>query len=189
MGAGAIGAGGVSLARTGKVDTLYVANGLLAGLVGITSITDATVWPGALLVGLLAGAQLPVVFEFVEKRLHVDDVCAVFPVHGSAGMLGALLYPAVAVPFWAGEASFLSLLVPQVVGVVAIAGWTFLATAAVFGAIRAAGEARVSAEHEREGLDSAEHGVDTYPEFESPDAVPDGGTVTVVREEPEEASE
>jgi Amt family ammonium transporter len=189
MGAGAIGAGSVALARTGKVDTLYVANGLLAGLVGITSITDATVWPGALLVGLLAGAQLPVVFEFVEKRLNVDDVCAVFPVHGSAGMLGALLYPVVAVPFWAGEASFLSLLVPQVVGVVAIAGWTFLATAAVFGAIRAVGEARVSAEHEREGLDSAEHGVDTYPEFDSPDAVPDGGTVTVVREEPEEASE
>jgi Amt family ammonium transporter len=178
MGAGAIGAGAVALARTGKVDTLYVANGLLAGLVGITSVTDDVVWPGALLIGVLAGAQLPIVFEFVEKRLNIDDVCAVFPVHGSAGMLGALLYPVAAVGVWNGSASFVGLLVPQVIGVVVIAGWTFAATAVVFGAIRALGQARVTPEHEREGLDTSEHGVDTYPEFEQPDAGPvrtDGG--------------
>jgi Amt family ammonium transporter len=177
MGAGAIGAAGVSLFKTGKVDTLYVANGLLAGLVGITSVTDDVVWPGALLIGVLAGAQLPIVFEFVEKRLNIDDVCAVFPVHGSAGMLGALLYPVAAVGVWNGSASFVGLLIPQVIGVVVIAGWTFAATAVVFYVIRALGQARVSPEHEREGLDTAEHGVDTYPEFDSPDVVPDGGVV------------
>ncbi|WP_083862008.1 ammonium transporter [Halogeometricum pallidum] len=165
MAAGAMGAGGLSLVKTGKVDTLYVANGVLAGLVGITSVADAIVWPGAIVVGLLAGAQLPVVFGFIEKRLKIDDVCAVFPVHGSAGVLGALLYPVFAVDLWAGNASFVELLVPQVVGVVVIAAWTLAATAAVFGAFRAAGEARVSREHELEGLDSSEHGVDTYPEF------------------------
>jgi Amt family ammonium transporter len=170
MGAGAIGAAAVSLYKTGKVDTLYVANGLLAGLVGITSITDAVVWPGALVVGLLAGAQLPVVFEFVEKRLRIDDVCAVFPVHGSAGVLGALLFPFVAV-----EGFSVGLLVTQVVGVAVIALWTFAATAAVFGGLRAIGQARVTPDHEREGLDAAEHGVDTYPEFETPEPVPDGG--------------
>ncbi|SFR32866.1 ammonium transporter [Halogeometricum limi] len=169
MAAGAIGAGGVSMLKTGKVDTLYVANGVLAGLVGITSIADDIVWPGAIAVGLLAGAQLPVVFEFVEKRLKIDDVCAVFPVHGSAGVLGALLYPAFATGVWGGSASFVGLLVPQVVGVVAIAAWTFAATAVVFGAFRAAGEARVSREHEIEGLDATEHGVDTYPEFGGPE--------------------
>jgi Amt family ammonium transporter len=31
------------------------------------------------------------------------------------------------------------------------------------------GETRVSREHELEGLDSSEHGVDTYPEFGGPD--------------------
>ncbi len=82
--------------KTGKVDTLYVANGVLAGLVGITAIADDIVWPGALVVGLLAGAQLPVVFEFVENRMKIDDVCAVFPVHGSAGVLGTVTYPLVA---------------------------------------------------------------------------------------------
>ncbi|TVT81632.1 ammonium transporter, partial [Haloferax volcanii] len=112
MAAGAIGAGGVAMYKTGKVDTLYVANGVLAGLVGITAIADDIVWPGALVVGLLAGAQLPVIFEFVEKRLRIDDVCAVFPVHGSAGVLGALLYPVFAVPLWHDGASFVSLAVP-----------------------------------------------------------------------------
>ena len=173
MGAGAIGAAAVALFKTGKVDTLYVANGLLAGLVGITSITDAVTWPGALVVGLLAGAQLPIVFEFVEKRLNIDDVCAVFPVHGSAGMLGALLFPFVAV-----DGFSTAQLIAQVVGVVSIALWTFAATAVVFGALRAAGQSRVSPDHEREGLDVSEHGVDTYPEFDTPDPVTDGGVTT-----------
>ncbi|RLM56877.1 ammonium transporter [Halobellus sp. Atlit-31R] len=180
MAAGAIGAAAVATYRTGKVDTLYVANGVLAGLVGITSIADAIVWPGALLVGLLAGAQLPIVFEFVEKRLQIDDVCAVFPVHGSAGVLGALAYPLFATGVWNGTASVVELAIPQIVGVVVIGGWTFAATALVFGAFRAVGQARVSRQHELEGLDTSEHGVDTYPEFGGPDesgARVDGGVI------------
>jgi Amt family ammonium transporter len=181
MAAGAIGAGALSIYKTGKVDTLYVANGLLAGLVGITSIADDIVWPGALVVGLLAGAQLPIVFEFVEKRLKIDDVCAVFPVHGSAGVLGALLYPVFAMGVWHGGASVVSLAIPQFAGVIVIALWTFAATAVVFGIFRATGQARVTPEHEREGLDSSEHGVDTYPEFGRPDSATgvrmDGGQV------------
>jgi Amt family ammonium transporter len=178
MGAGAIGAAGVSLLRTEKVDTLYVANGMLAGLVGITSITDATAWWGALVVGLLAGGQLPIVFGFVEKRLNIDDVCAVYPVHGSAGAMGAVLFPFVAV----GEA-FLNpaVLLAQIVGVTVIGAWTILATAAVFGAFKAVGQARVTPEHERDGLDVSEHGVETYPEFGMGEAsrgpVADGGAV------------
>ncbi|MFB6113843.1 MAG: ammonium transporter [Halodesulfurarchaeum sp.] len=164
MAAGAIGASVLSLVKTEKVDTLYVANGMLAGLVGITAIPDTTTWWGAMLVGALAGGQLPIVFEFVETRLRIDDVCAVFPVHGSSGMLGALAYPFVAVSLPAGVGigeAFLT----QVTGVVVIGGWTFLATATVFGILRGLGEARVTTAHEREGLDASEHGVETYPEF------------------------
>jgi Amt family ammonium transporter len=175
MAAGAIGAAAVALYRTGKVDTLYVANGLLAGLVGITSNTDAIVWPGAVVIGLLAGAQLPIVFEFVEKRLRIDDVCAVFPVHGSAGVLGALL-----LPFFAVDGFTVASVVAQAVGVTVIAGWTFAATALVFGAIKAVGEARVTPDHEREGLDTSEHGVDTYPEW-GPSEVDGAGAGATVR--------
>jgi Amt family ammonium transporter len=173
MAAGAIGAGTLSLVRTKKVDTLYVANGMLAGLVAITSSADDLVWTGGLIIGLLAGAQLPLVFEFLEKRLQIDDVCAVFPVHGSAGILGAILYP-----FFAVSGFSMSQFIAQLAGVGVIAVWTIAATVVVFGVIKALGEARVSAAHEREGLDISEHGVDTYPEFGQPDTLTDGGIRT-----------
>lgn len=169
MALGAIGASVVSLALTRKVDTLYVANGLLAGLVGVTGIADIVTWWGAVLVAFIAGAQLPLVFRFVERTLKIDDVCAVFPVHGSAGVIGMLAIPFVAIP---GEGPTVF---AQVAGVVVIAAWTIGATALVWGAFKAIGQARVTPDHERDGLDVSEHGVDTYPEFGGPDVVTDGG--------------
>ena len=163
MAMGAIGAGAVALAKNGKVDTLYVANGLLAGLVGITAIPNTTAWWGALIVGLLSGAQLPIVFGFVEKRLKIDDVCAVFPVHGSAGVLGTLLYPFVAAPGQVG--SVVDAFLAQVIGVTLITVWTVGATGLVWGVFKMLNQARVTPEHERDGLDISEHGVETYPEF------------------------
>jgi len=175
MGSGAMGAGLLAWYKTGKVDTLYVANGLLAGLVGITAIPNTTTWWGAFLVGGLAGAQLPTVFEFVEKRLKIDDVCAVFPVHGSAGVLGTLMYPFVAADL---GPSIANAFIAQLVGVAVIAAWTITATGLIWAGLKALDQARVSPEHEREGLDISEHGVNTYPEFGSDEAtaVTDGGT-------------
>ncbi|WP_096390259.1 ammonium transporter [Halopenitus persicus] len=171
MAAGGIGAALGALALTKKVDTLYVANGLLAGLVGVTGIVDLVTWWGAIAVALICGLQLPFVFEFVSDTLQIDDVCAVFPVHGSAGVIGIL-----ALPFVHVNGFSVDLLVSQVVGTAVITVWTVAATAAVFGAFKAAGQARVSLEHEREGLDVSEHGVDTYPEFGKPIAADGSGT-------------
>ncbi|WP_253738825.1 ammonium transporter [Halohasta salina] len=173
MATGAIGSAAVAYLKTGKVDTLYTANGMLAGLAGITAITNTTSWWGAIIVGLLAGAQLPIVFEFVSERLKIDDVCAVFPVHGSAGVLGALLMPFVAVP--GAVESVADQFIAQVVGVVIIGGWTLTATAIIWYVFKMTGEARVTPEHEQDGLDISEHGVDTYPEFGSDRIATDGG--------------
>jgi len=172
MAMGAVGAGAVSVAQSGKVDTLYVANGLLAGLVGITAIPDAATWWGAIAVGTLAGAQLPIVFSFVENNLKIDDVCAVFPVHGSAGILGALAFPFVAADL---GPSIADAFIAQLTGVVIITLWTVTATALIWAAFKAAGQARVTEEHERDGLDISEHGVETYPEFGDPNVATDGG--------------
>ncbi|MFB6284242.1 MAG: ammonium transporter [Halobacteria archaeon] len=173
MAAGAIGAAAASLWKTKKVDTLYVANGLLAGLVSITATADAIIWPGAVVIGLFAGIQLPIVFEFVEKRMNIDDVCAVFPVHGSAGVMGAVLYPFVATSGFSGTA-----LAAQIIGVLVIGFWTVVATYIVFKVAKSMGAARVSRKHEIDGLDASEHGVTTYPEFGGPEATTDGGAVT-----------
>jgi len=179
MGMGAIGSAAVALVRSGKVDTLYTANGMLAGLAAITAIPNTTHWWGALLVGTLAGIQLPLVFDFVSERLGIDDVCAVFPVHGSAGLLGALLMPFVALP-GAFEASIASKFIAQATGVFIIGGWTITATALIWFVLKLAGQARVSPEHERDGLDISEHGTNTYPEFGRGSSGPtatDGGRV------------
>jgi Amt family ammonium transporter len=175
MAMGAVGAGAVSLLKNSKVDTLYVANGLLAGLVGITAIPDTTTWWGALILGFVAGAQLPIVFEFVEKRLKIDDVCAVFPVHGSAGVLGTLAFPFVAADLGPSVADAF---IAQVVGVAFIAAWTITATALIWGVFKTVGQARVDSDHERDGLDISEHGVETYPEFGDPNVATDGGVET-----------
>jgi Amt family ammonium transporter len=175
MGMGAVGAGAVSLIKNNKVDTLYVANGLLAGLVGITAIPHIATWWGALIVGLIAGAQLPIVFEFVEKNLKIDDVCAVFPVHGSAGVIGALAAPFV---HYNLSGSVVDQFIAQVVGVVLIAAWAATATFVIWYAFKAAGQARVTPDHEREGLDISEHGVETYPEFGDAQVATDGGVTT-----------
>ena len=195
MAMGAVGSAAVSLVRSGKVDTLYTANGMLAGLAAITAITNATHWWGAFVVGILAGVQLPIVFDFVSERLGIDDVCAVFPVHGSAGVLGALLMPFVALPSaipgggltlsavldgTLNLSAILNQFVAQLVGVVIIGGWTLTATAVVWFVLKAAGQARVSPEHERNGLDISEHGTNTYPEFGRGSSGPtatDGGYV------------
>lgn len=173
MAAGGVGAALASVALSKKVDTLYVANGLLAGLVGVTGIANLATWWGAIAVGLVCGLQLPIVFEFVSDTMKIDDVCAVFPVHGSAGVIGVLALPFVSINGFSAD-----LLISQVIGVVVIAAWTVVATGIIFGAFKAAGQARVTPEHERDGLDVSEHGVETYPEFGKPSVTTDGGRVT-----------
>jgi Amt family ammonium transporter len=160
MATGSIGAAAVSVLRSGKVDSLMTANGLLAGLVSVCSIAAVASWPATLVVGFVAGVQVVLVFDLLEK-FGIDDVCAVFPVHGSAGALSALAYP-----FVNTTSSFsISQLGVQIAGVVVLALWAGVITFLIYGLLRALGWARVSAEHEREGLDSSEHGIVTYPEF------------------------
>ncbi len=178
MASGAVGAAAMTWVRSGKVDTLYTANGMLAGLAAITAIPNTTAWWGAFLVGGLAGIQLPVVFDFVSERLKIDDVCAVFPVHGSAGVLGTLLMPFVAVP-GAFEAGIATQFLAQLTGVVIIGGWTLTATAVIWYVFKMVGQARVTPDHERDGLDVSEHGVETYPEFGTPNVATDGGPSVV----------
>ncbi|MFW5929867.1 MAG: ammonium transporter, partial [Halobacteriota archaeon] len=121
----------------------------------------------------------------------IDDVCAVFPVHGTAGALGVVLYPLWSVdgaPVGGGlvEGGLLSveasMFAPQVIGVVVITVWTVLATAVVWGGFKVVGQARVEEEDEQEGLDLSEHGLSAYPEFgDDQPAMTDGGSMEVRR--------
>ncbi|MCO8267803.1 ammonium transporter [Haloferax sp. AB510] len=168
MGAGAVAAMIVSTSYQGKPDPLWMANGLLAGLVAVTGAVPHVTWWGGLILGALGGAIVLPAYRWTVDSLKIDDVCGVFAVHGVAGAVGTALIPVFAVSGFSGTQ-----LVMQVIGVVVIAAWTILASAVVFAIADAVFGLRVSEEEEVEGLDVGEHGVSVYPEFVG-DAGPDG---------------
>ncbi|MFC7130298.1 ammonium transporter [Haloferax chudinovii] len=168
MGAGAVAAMIVSTSYQGKPDPLWMANGLLAGLVAVTGAVPHVTWWGGLILGAIGGAIVLPAYRWTVDSLKIDDVCGVFAVHGVAGAVGTALIPVFAVGGFSGTQ-----LVMQVIGVVVIAAWTIIASGIVFAITDAVFGLRVSEEEEEEGLDAGEHGVSVYPEFVG-DAGPDG---------------
>ncbi|PSP34087.1 ammonium transporter [Halobacteriales archaeon QH_10_67_22] len=160
MGAGIVAAAIVTGFWKGKPDPLFTANGLVAGLVAITGACAYVEWWGAIVIGLLGGAQVPIVYFWVVNNLKIDDVCGVFAVHGTAGAIGTLLIPVFAV----GGFSAVQLGM-QVIGVLVIAVWTVVGTAVVFKLADLTVGLRVDETEERVGLDRGEHGIKAYPEF------------------------
>ncbi|MGM0592218.1 MAG: ammonium transporter [Halobacteriota archaeon] len=161
MGAGAVAAMLVSTFWQGKPDPLWMANGLLAGLVAVTGAVPHVTWWGGLVLGAIGGAIVLPAYRWTVDTLKIDDVCGVFAVHGVAGAVGTALIPVFAVGGFLG----VNQLVMQVAGVAIIALWTIVASAVVFGVADALFGLRVSDAEEDEGLDQGEHGISAYPEF------------------------
>ncbi|WP_232703242.1 ammonium transporter [Halobacterium wangiae] len=185
MGAGAVAAMLVSTLRQGKPDPLWMANGLLAGLVAVTGAVPHVTWWGGLVIGAIGGTLVLPTYRWVVDSLKIDDVCGVFAVHGAAGAVGTVLIPVFAADS-AGTAVLgdawafggLDQLAMQVVGVAVIAGWTVVASAVVLTVADVLFGLRVSDEEEDLGLDRGEHGVTVYPEFVG-DSASDGSPTAV----------
>jgi ammonium transporter, Amt family len=165
-GAGGATAGIFTRLSGGKWDVAMMANGILAGLVGITAGADAVSNLMALLVGIIAGLIVVLSVRFIDG-LRIDDPVGAISVHGSVGILGTL---------WVGLAATdggllfgggASLLVAQVIGIVGVAAWVAASSAILFGTLKAMGQLRVSEREEVEGLDVHEHGFPGYPELTS----------------------
>ena len=141
--------------RYGKIDLTMALNGALAGLVAITAEPLTPSVPFALLIGgvgsLLACLTVPLLDKF-----KIDDVVGAIPVHLVAGIFGTLI-----VPLTNGDASFMA----QLMGVLATAVFVSAISAIIWLALKATIGIRVSEEDEYTGLDQAEIGVPSYPEF------------------------
>ena len=173
MGAGMLASTLVTTVWEGKPDPLFAANGLLAGLVAITGACVHVSWPGALVIGIVGGAQTPLVYRWVVDSLKIDDVCGVFAVHGSAGFIGTMM-----IPLFDTAGFSLNQLIMQVAGTLVIGTWTVLVSMLVLGLVGATIGLRVSEEDEQLGLDRGEHGMNAYPEFTAADErgpIADGG--------------
>jgi Amt family ammonium transporter len=120
---------------------------------------------------------LVVVAVMSFDRIHLDDPVGATSVHLVNGVFGTLciglfadptVCPAAAVAkpglFMGGGMAQLQ---PQLIGVLAVGGYVFAATAVAWLIIKAIVALRVSAAEELEGLDMGEHGNVAYPDFQT----------------------
>ena len=152
--AGVIAAISVSRPVLGRVDLLAGLNGAIAGLVSITAGPDIVAHYWSIIIGAVGGVIIVVGMKLLEN-LKVDDVVGAIPAHLFAGVWGTLAVCIVA----GGD------LMVQLTGVLAVGVYVFLVSLAVWYAIEKTIGVRVSAAVEEVGQDSAELGIESYPEF------------------------
>ena len=155
------------------IDPGYVYNGVLAGLVGITSPCAVVSPAGAVIVGALAG-PVYVAASNAVKKAGIDDAVDAFAVHGACGMWGVVAASLFATPyyytvsyyserkddcagvFYGGKASGSLVAAFACIGV--ILAWVGSTMTLLFGTLSAMGQLRVTADVESQGLDDSKHG-------------------------------
>ena len=145
----------ISLILTGKMDVTMAMNGAIAGLVAITANPLDPTAGSAVLIGAAGGALVYFSILFFDKTLKVDDPVGAISAHGIVGILGVMVVPL------SNDASF----VTQFIGVISIAGFTFIASFVTILVINNFLPIRASDEEQYQGLDKSEIGVEAYPEF------------------------
>ena len=171
--AGCLGTAAIGFVEKQYIDPGYVYNGVLAGLVSITS-PCAVVSPwGAILVGAI-GALVYVGASKAVKAAGIDDAVDAFAVHGACGMWGVIACGLFATPFYYGV-SYYSDRADDCAGifykgkasgslaaafacVFVILAWVGSTMGLLFGTLKATGLLRVSQEIEDAGLDDSKHG-------------------------------
>ena len=138
-----------------KADLTMVLNGALAGLVSITAEPLTPSLGMATIIGGIGGAIVVFSVPLLDK-LKIDDVVGAIPVHLIAGIWGTL-----AVVITNPDAS----LGTQVTGIVVVGAFTFIVSLVVWTILKLTIGIRVSEEDELVGLDTAELGMEAYPEF------------------------
>ena len=138
----------------GRMDLIAGLNGAIAGLVAITAGPDITDHYWAIIIGAIGGVLCTGGIKLLEK-LKVDDVVGAVPAHLFAGIWGTL-----AVSIAAGGDILIQLL-----GVVSVGAFVFGISWALWRVLDLTLKARVSRQVEQLGQDSAELGIEAYPEF------------------------
>ena len=138
-----------------KVDLTMVLNGALAGLVSITAEPLTPSLGVATLIGGVGGLIVVFAVPMLDK-MKIDDVVGAIPVHLIAGIWGTL-----AVPLTNSDANFGT----QIISIAIVGAFTFVISWVVWTVINLVLGIRVSEEEEVEGLDKAELGMESYPDF------------------------
>ena len=145
----------MSLFKTGKMDVTMAINGAIAGLVAITAGPSAPSAGAAVLIGAAGGVLVYFSILYIDTKLKLDDPVGAISAHGTVGILGVMVVP------FTSDASFAM----QAIGVISIAGFTFLMSLLTIFVINLVMPIRATDEEQDLGLDVSEIGVEAYPEF------------------------
>lgn len=152
--AGAMAALFLSRPLLGRIDLVAVLNGALAGLVSITAGPDIVDHYWALIIGAIGSVLCVAGIRFLEI-VKLDDIVGAIPVHLFAGIWGTL-----AVCIAAGGNFGV-----QLIGVLAIGVFAFVASWLSWLVLDKIIGVRVSQSVEELGQDTAELGIEAYSEF------------------------
>ena len=133
---------------TKKMDITMAMNGAIAGLVAITAAPSAPTAGAALMIGAVGGVIVYFSLIILDRRFGIDDPVGAISAHGVVGIWGVM-----AVVFTGGS------LVSQFVGVLAIAGFTYVMSLLTILFIDRFIPIRATDEEQELGLDASEIGV------------------------------
>ncbi len=170
---------------TGKPEPTMLCNGMLAGLVAITSPCAFVTPLSAVVIGLISGVLVVLSVNFFD-RLKIDDPVGAISVHGTNGAWGLISvglfsdgsygqgWSGVGATDYLGKAGFgvaglfygdSKQLVAQFIEVGVCIAWNMVVGGVIFYIVGKLVGNRVSAEVEIAGLDVPEMGTPGYPEY------------------------
>ncbi|NEO09433.1 ammonium transporter [Moorena sp. SIO3I8] len=170
-----------------KPELSMIINGVLGGLVSITASSAYVELSAAAFIGMVAGWLVVFLVGYFNK-LKIDDPVGAISVHLGCGIWGTL-----AVGLFSNKdrlctdndikiKTFIGIcgtnfngipfqLVAQLIGIVAVLGFTFAFSWVTWSTLKARIGIRVSDEDELKGLDRQLHGVDAYHGFEKKEKI------------------
>jgi ammonium transporter, Amt family len=110
----------------------------------------------AIIIGAVGGLLVVGSIVMLDRKFRIDDPVGAISVHGTAGIWGVL-----AVLLSNGDATVSG----QLIGLLVIFSWVFLASLLVWFIIKKTVGIRVTEQQEYEGVDLHECGLEAYPEF------------------------
>ena len=149
--------------KYGKPSALGLVTGMVAGLATITPASGYVGPGGGLIIGIAGGLICFLATNFIKRSLRIDDSLDVFPVHGVGGALGMLataVFASSSIGLFSGQGldgTMGDQFVTQLIGVVAVLGYTAAVTWVILKITDALVGNRVSSDEEIGGLDLASH--------------------------------
>jgi Amt family ammonium transporter len=150
----------------GKPSLLGVVSGAVAGLVAVTPAAGFIGPMGAIVLGAVAAFVCYFFCTSVKNGLGYDDSLDVFGIHGIGGITGSIGTGILVSPALGGVGldgyTMGGQVFIQIVAVTITIVWSGVISFLLYKLVDAIVGLRVTADHEREGLDLAEHGERAY---------------------------